>query len=238
MLQPKPVVGLPKRTEPELKGPDVSLGAGLAASFRQENTLVSAYHGIGNYLDRRETRLSTMEDGSLEWQQPDPDYDPFSDIENTHYAKYSRSFIGSHNPQETRLIKTKIDREIEDRKTMQAMGGMGIATALLAGVVDPINLVPVGGQIYRGVSTGSTVARMAGSTAAAAGAGAALAEVGLHASQDTRTAKESADAVLFSMMLGGVLGGAVGGVIGKQGSKPLSERLRGSTAYNLSLIHI
>ena len=234
MLEPKPLTNNPVQIEPEVQiEQDISFGEGLSSAFRLENTLVSAAEAFGVRGERQNARRLPSGDGLFE-TAPDPNYDPFLDIEGTDYAAYSSSFVGVHNRSEARVIKMKIDEELEDRRVLETMGGKGFAAAILAGTIDPINLVPVGGTAVRGARLGQSVAQNASRTALAGGLGASIAELGLHPTQETRTSEESAMAVLGGVLLGGVLGGGVGAFVAKSGrtgdTKTLGQRLLNSVA--------
>lgn len=165
-------------------------GGVVGAAFRQENV-------VGSLLARQ-------------WESNEPvaGYNAWDDIAGTEYEEYWDRFTASNNPGYTSALKRQIDMELEDQRTLASAGGWGLLASVGAGVFSPENLLP-GGQIYRGVRAGSTVARSALSTASAAAVAAGAAEVGLHATQETRTPLESAFNIGGSALIGGALGAGV-----------------------------
>ena len=97
------------------------------AAFRVENTVVSAL--VGDSIPFPE-RL-------------DLTFDPFSDIEG--YEDFAEAFIPANNPDDVVRVKAQIDRELEDRRTLQAAGLPGMAAIFTAAAIDPVILLPVGG---------------------------------------------------------------------------------------------
>lgn len=169
----------------------------LKAAFRTENIIGSLLNDDTLTLD------NTVEQG----------YNPWEDIVGTKYEDYWESFTRSNNRRYSEALKRKIDREEDDRRTIAASGGFGIAAAMAAGVLDPTILIPVGGQIGAAGKAGGSAWRVG--AGAARGARAAFVGVGaqeavLQASQELRTAEETEIALGGSIVLGGLLGGVFG----------------------------
>lgn len=167
-----------------------STGEIFSAAFQLDNSMVSAYRSLSG--DRYE---------------PDPDYDMLSDIENTKYESYIDEFIYSDSKAESDAIKRQIDHELELRTTLERADGLGIVAQIAAGVVDPINFVPVGGYAYRAskvAAKGSTFVQ-GGITG---GLSTAAAESILQGTQHTRTWEESALTIGGGVILSGLLGKA------------------------------
>lgn len=172
--------------------PQVDTTAPLAAAFRQDNTVVNLWQRM-----REETF------------PPEEGYTPFAEIQGTPYfQRHADAFLASRSSAETRSIMRRIDQEEEDRKVLQAAGWGGTLAQLMAGTADPIMWFVPGGEI----ALGARGARNLGRTAVRTGAGfavqAAAAEGILQATQETRTAAESAAAVGSATLLGAVLGPA------------------------------
>jgi len=192
---------------------DAASGDGVAsvigAAFRLENT-------VGSFL--------AQEDGVD--ADPVEGYSPFeADATGTlpiaGYERYSDRFIHVQSPAETERLIAQIDRENKDRETLRAAGGWGYAASFAAGMLDPLVLLPVGGQIKVGYGVGKTALR-----AARAGAvGATVTEGALHATQETRTAAESVVAIGGATFLSGVLGGAVGKYLSKRQFDDLAKQV-------------
>lgn len=162
----------------------------LGAAFRLENTLISL----------------TSREGNLPDGYADTNYDVFSKL--TEEEKTNTDFVKiaalADNDEQLTAVRNQYQREMEDRKKLNGVDG--VAAALLAGVLDPINLIPVGGAATASFRTGGILkgALMTGLTAAGS---ASLAEAGLHATQLTRTKEESAMNVTGAMLLGSIIGG-------------------------------
>lgn len=193
-----PVQQTPERIEP----PAPELRTLLDSALRVQNTLVSGGVALGSALERRQARVRRQALGEPEIA----DYNPLQDIQG--YEPFARAFRDAETPDDVVIIKRRIDREIEDRRTLEAGGAEGVVAQIVAGTVDPIMLLPVGGAITRSARLGEEVAQgalRAGRTGAVVAAGA---EAALQASQETRTAAESGIAIGASAVLSGILGGA------------------------------
>lgn len=174
----------------------------VSAAFRSENVLGSFFAsrqrgGVGS-LDIEGTN--------------DTGFDPFAELEDE-YQPFASSFIQANSREEVAAIKRRIDLEQADRGVLLSAGGGGIAASFLAGFLDPINVVPIGGPIVRAAQTGRVLKGVL-NVGKGGFVGAGLAEAGLQATQDTRTALESVINVTASTFLMGILGGGVG-VVGK-----------------------
>lgn len=138
---------------------------------------------------------------------PVPGFDPFDHIEG--YEDYAREFLGADSPDDVARIRSQIDRELRDRDTLAAAGTAGVLAQIAAGILDPINLVPVGGTAVAGSRLGYNLLRGAAAGALAVGAQ----EAGLHATQRTRTRDETAIGIAAGGFLGGLLGAAAGRLV-------------------------
>jgi hypothetical protein len=165
----------------------------VAAAFRQDNTVINLFR-----------RMKEQE------FPPEPDYNPINDIRDTKYLlDHSDNFVNSRSAAETRAIMRRIDGEEADRRTLAASGVAGFVAQVAAGTIDPTLALPAG-VVVRGVRGGYSVGRTALSTGLAAGGQSALQEGVLQATQETRTAGESAVSVASATVLGGLIGaGAV-----------------------------
>lgn len=187
--------------------PMPALGDIAGAALRSQNTLGS--------LLARESRSNV---------QVDPGYDPFSDggdVLGTWREPYARRYIDSVSAEDTAIIDARIQREERDRQTLDDAGWLGFGAQVVAGIVDPINLIPVGGSAYKLARGGVGLARSIAAGTMAGVAGAALSEGALQATQETRTAEETAFAIGTAGVLSGVLGGAAG-VLARRGSSVAS----------------
>ncbi|WP_341914537.1 hypothetical protein [Ferrovibrio terrae] len=179
---------IPERPERDIPFADL-----LAAGFRQDNS-------IGSLITAGRYRRPAGAAG-------EPDFDPLPMLEDR-YLAHATHFVDAESAEDVSRIKRRLDAEAEDKRLLAEGGLAGMAASLAAGLTDPINFIPVGGQIYRSGRIGASVARSALSTGAAGAAAGVLSEGALQATQLTRTPQESAEAVAASAMLSGVFGAA------------------------------
>ncbi|WP_417244287.1 hypothetical protein [Celeribacter sp.] len=194
----KSVAG-PVGTIPEPVTPDTPdfIRETVPAAFRLENTIGASSQERFKPQRDKSSRLVI-----------DQEYDPFGNIDG--YEDFSTSFAFANSDDEVAEIKRIIDREQKDRETVASAGLPGMAASFGAGILDPINLVPVGGQAYRAYSMGGSILKGGLSTARAGFLGATAAESVLYNSQETRSLGEAASNVAVATFLSGILGGAAG----------------------------
>lgn len=119
-------------------------------------------------------------------------------------------FIDVRNRDEYDRAAARIRAANDDREVLGAAGMFGTVVSVAAGILDPINLIPIGGAAWRMLKVGRYVEGALGGVIAGGG-GAALQELLLQQVDPTRTAEEGA-----MNIAGGTLGGAglgVGGVL-------------------------
>jgi len=144
---------------------------------------------------------------------PDPRFDPWQDIKG--YEDYAASFMRANSLEDVAAIKGRIDKERQRAELLYSGGAMGTVAELVAGIADPINLIPVGGQTVMVGKMGARALSGALRVGAAGLASGIVQEAALQATQDTRTMEESAVNVAAQTFLSGLLGGAVGMVAGR-----------------------
>lgn len=166
----------------------------LTAAYRLENTIGSFFAKEGNLPDSAVTN---------------PEFNPVDYL--TEDEKLDERFISqaalADNTDEIESLRRQRDREEADRETLST--GAFLETAVTA-IVDPINLIPVGGTAYTTYKSGASILTSGIATAGAAAGSASLAEAGLHYSQIQRTFGESAVNVGAASMFGAILGVAPG----------------------------
>lgn len=147
-------------------------------------------------------------------QPTDPNYDPFSDIPKDK-LEFVDNYKYANTPEEVSKISARIDRELQNRAIFSEAGtGTQLVTSLLSGITDPINFIPIGGSLYKSYKIG----KIAQGTLRAATAGLVsqtAAEGILQATQETRSAEESATNIAAATLLSGVLG-AAGSLLSKE----------------------
>lgn len=185
---------LPEDTEAQA-GPSPGIMETIGAAFRTENTL-------GSWV-RREWNGMGVDN------KTDPAYSAWNEIKGTPYEDHWESFVNSNNARYTAFLKTQIDKEEDDRRTLAAAGWQGTAASIVAGIADPTILIPVGGEVALAGKGVWKVGRGAVVGARAAGTGVAIQEGILQSTQETRTLEESGYAIGGSLVLGGLLGGGM-----------------------------
>lgn len=184
-------------------GTYISTSPTVQAAFRENNSVVS---GVARIQDTFGVSNELV----------DPSYSPWKEVAGTVYEPYwKNTFAYSNNPQYTAALKKSIDRQLEDRKTIEASGWGGTVAGILAGGLDPTLLIPGGGELALTGKGIWTVARGARVTAQAAAVGTTAQEIALQASQETRTPEESLLNVGSSVVLGAVLGGTIAGALSR-----------------------
>lgn len=209
----------------EINSPDPvdkpSMSQLWGAAFSRENS-------IGSFLSQGEKPSAQYVEG----------FDPLSSENLAGYEMYADKFVDVFSPEQSDWLKRKIDRENENTQMLMESGWVGIATMLTAGILDPLNLVPVGGVAKKG----ETLLRVGGRWALAGAAGGLVTEAALQSTQDTRTLEESALNITGGALLGGLLG--AGGTSIYRGAtgkpiygfdpdfEPLSKRLEREMIYD------
>lgn len=176
----------------EYDDPDPTFKEALDASFRSENMIGSA--------------LTSARTNTENFDEIDEDFDPFSDVSG--YEQYVEEGRFDHvfNARAHASVKARIDQEVSDRKLRDAYGA-GWALDIIAATLDPTIAIP-GGALVRAGRIGFSGIKSAVAVSAGAAVGVAAQEVGLHATQNTRTLEESAAAIGGSVVLGGLIGAA------------------------------
>lgn len=190
---------------------DPSLVQTFEAAFRTENM-------VGSYLASR--------------GMPDPRRieEGFNAIDyvkdDAEFAPYVREFAGVFNKEAADALKLQIKREQQDRRTIEAAGGMGTVASLAAGVIDIPTLLPV----FGGGMAGGSVLRTATGAAIGAAMDATVSETGLQLTQVTRTGEETAYNIGGSILLGGALGTLAGRYLSTPQAVELSRKIERSEA--------
>lgn len=196
-----------------------SIADSVSASIGIDNTVGSVARHMGDRWSLWYARQSG-------WDTADDDYDAFDDGEVLRVVnerpELARAFAHSSSRFESQMIRDRIDREDEARETMAQATAGGHVAMFAAGLIDPVNLLPLGAWA-RAFKLGR------GLTGALEGAGANLASSGLseailQGTQYTRTAEESLTNMGASAILGGVLGGGIA-MVSPAARQPMAEGL-------------
>lgn len=173
----------------------------LKAAFAQGNTLGS----LANRIVNQDPELEAPPD----WK-PEDHLDGFEDADKSTITR----LVNARTPGELVGIKNRIQQERHDKETLQKSGALGFWSTLGFGLIDPTFLaaamvpeVAIAGKIK--------TAKLLTSIARGA-AGAAAYEGGMQATQETRTAQESAVNIGAGMLLSAALGHLANSVPRKQ----------------------
>ncbi|MFN8681685.1 hypothetical protein ACDP63_11160 [Paracoccus sp. P2] len=202
------VLGTPKL--PAGLGLDPSLAESAGAEWRLGNM-------VGSALASESLWARTQGD----FYDIDRNYNVFDDIAG--YEDHMDRFEGAFNAKAAAAIKSDIDREIKDRRISDASGWVGTVLGFGASLIDLPTLLPGGVLARTGGKIGYSAAKSALSVGAAAGVSAAVQEAGLQATQQTRTAEESAWTIGGSVVLGALLGAGAGAFMSRSEYKAASK---------------
>lgn len=189
----------------------------LGAAWRQGHTIGSAANNKLAGINRKEQEDGF--DGETIWNE----------IKGTKYEEHFERFTDLHNRRALTAMKSQIDMETEDRRTLEAGGWLGIGAQLGVSFLDLPSLIP-GGTLAREVSAGATIARSALSTGMAGAFGAGVSELALQATQETRPLAESAVTVGAGAVLGTLLGSGAGVLLSR------AERRAAMAAVDKALV--
>ena len=139
----------------------------------------------------------------------DPGFDPIPLIPEEHAMdeNLASRYALANSPGEVVQISNQINRELADRKLISDSGAMGYLATALAGGLDPISFIPVGGALYKTFRTGGSILKSALVTGAAGGLAVSAQEALLMHEQQTRTFGEASADVTGAVFLSAILGG-------------------------------
>jgi hypothetical protein len=196
-----PVMGLATGALPDaIPQQEPDTGSIFGAAFRQGNILGSSIEAFKNFA-------GTTNDF-------DPAYSAWDDIKGTPYEQHWQAFAPSNNRRYTEALKSQIDTEERDRRTLSAGGWTSTFAQLGAGLTDPTILIPVGGEVAKGIE-GYRILRAGARTALAGGLATAAQETGLQFTQAERPLSESATNVGFGTVLSAILGSGAAALLSK-----------------------
>jgi len=186
------------------------LGETIGAAFSQNNTVASSLRAFRDTFEMNDAASSNP-----------MGFEPLDHIAG--YEDSASSFVSAINPAQVEIIKRRVDDENDAREVLARAGAPGIAASVGAGILDPVNLIPIGGWAVKGGRAATTLGRVAEGGYVGAKS-AAVAEAILMATQEERSYEEAALNIGASTVLGGALGGAVGLFNGTPNAPKLTER--------------
>jgi hypothetical protein len=173
----------------------------LAAAWRQNSSVSTLYERFAN-----EQSLPFQKNFAIPRQEG---YDPYDDVQDfADDPEALRALMRAESPEELQFLKNRVRQERSDRQTIADAGGWGLASALAAGITDPILLASMAIPLAPAITGAGRVARVGAGVAATAAVDTA-AEAVLHSGQELRTVGESAFNVGAGVLLSSVLGGIV-----------------------------
>lgn len=174
--------------------PDPSFTDTLGAAYRTENL-------VGSFFSDAKRAV-----GGADFYGVDPSFSLAENLpDDLQDAFIDGRFDDVYNKTAFDAVSSNIYRERKDRETISASGMTGFALTGLAGIADPTIMLP-GGAFVRAGKVGYSLGKTALSVGAAAAAATGVQEAGLQATQDTRTAEETALNIGGSAILGGLIG--------------------------------
>lgn len=146
-----------------------------------------------------------------------PGYNAYEHDDLTGFENYLGEFRYSTSPEETAMIKQMIENNLDLRHNLEDYG----ITRFAAGLVDPVNFIPVPMALGRGFWGGVKAAAPIGGLSIAA------TELARHERDPTSTWSETAMATLAGTLFVGLIGGAVGrfSPIGKTPASAVLDKL-------------
>jgi hypothetical protein len=164
-----------------------------AAAFFQENSLGAVLNSLRYNLMIRDNEV-------------DPTFDAFAEAKNTALADFPEQLAKVRNRSQFQVALAQLMEERRQDEILQAGGGVGIASAVAAGVLDPINFaIPIPAAF---ASRG--ILRAAANTSLASAGAAGLQESILKSQQFERTNLEVGLNVGGAALIGGIFGAMVG----------------------------
>jgi len=208
---------LPDLVKEEVNVPEIetTLGEATKRAFRYENIVgaIASNKSRGNWV-----------------RDPEFNFDKaFNNLPEDYQLSKSISskFADAENEEHFNAIKEQIDQESSDREYLANSGWKGVTANLAAGILDPINLIPIGGTAYKVGKTGKATYNVlnAGARTAMVGAGTiSLQEAALHSQQESRTLGESAANISVGTLLSGVLGAGSYALLTKSARYPAFKK--------------
>jgi len=166
---------------------------------------------LGAAFERENSIGSLLSNTHSAFDESDTSYNPLDDIrDDEEWVQYADRLATSDSHDETEWLKSKILKENKNREFIDKSGGYGVAASVAAGILDPINLVPLIGQSSKAVSATSRLARLSTGFTQGVKVGVqstVTSEGALQATQETRTTEESMTAIIAGSLLSGVLVG-------------------------------
>lgn len=181
--------------KPEFAEADPAFKELALATFRTENSIGSLIH---------RSTVSNLPD-----QADDSNFNPWDHFSPDEQAdeRFVNNAMMADNLEEIEAVRQLSRKERSARDTIARGGAMSFVTGFgIGGVMEPINLIPVGGAAVQSYKAGGSILKAGMVTGSVAAGSTALQEMALHSTQLERTYGESAINVSAAFLLGGALG--------------------------------
>jgi archaellum component FlaC len=172
----------------------------LGAAFRLDNPIFSVFAALSGGNAAVDENFNPLNEPGFKGSK--------------YEQRYLDDFVSVTNRDQYDSLRARIDQEDRDRETLDAAGGWGTAASVLAGLLDPTLLIPIGGEIS--AARGAVgIARTAARVGAYSGFQAGVSEAALQASQITRTGETSAISIGTGTILGALLGSGAAALLSR-----------------------
>ncbi len=156
------ITGTQAPIAPEPVAPQAPGGLELAsAALRQSNIVSSLYD---RYVNNPDSTAPAQ-----------PSYNPYDNNGISGYENYADRFTRSTSPEQTQVIKNRINQENADKSTIARAGWSGTAASIAAGVIDPVTIASMAIPVAPALAGAGRLARIGLGVAANVAAGEAQA---------------------------------------------------------------
>ncbi len=145
------------------------------------------------------TAQRDADEGSLRFV--DPSWRVTPEMLSAYPPQYWESLKDTTNEAHYNAVTANLQQELDYKEQLQKAGAGGMAAAITASILDPVNYLPIGGA-FAWASKGSRLAQAAKMGIVSGGIGGAHMEA-LRATSHTRTVEDSIHGALFAFGLGG-----------------------------------
>lgn len=168
--------------------------------------------------------LLVRQDGLPDSIRTNPEFSAIDQLDDNELGDelFLEAALEADSVKELEAVRAQNEAELVRRRRLANGGVSGFAAAMIAGTLDPINLIPVGGVAYKTYRTGSSILKTGVITATTAAGSAGLQEAALQQTEIQRTLGESAVNVSAAALLGGVIG-TVSGALARRNRLPEDE---------------
>lgn len=195
-----------------------SFGKTFLASFKRENELVQKGLAVQTSWGMSSTDFET-----------DPNHNPYEGLEEK-YAPYLSEFQGSRNANDTALIKSRLDEQIENYRIQSEGNTWGAVLGGLAGSLTSPSGYVAGFGLTKSLLKSTSILKAATGGAALGFIASAPTEGILQTLDPTRTAYESVVNIAGGVALGSLVGAGLGKLNSKTQQNMINEMMSDTPA--------